>query len=254
MSQFNDESSNPGEFQPGTQAAPNIWPPPPAGQTDPAQIFAIPFGAPFKSGTVLARWVVAFLGLGIIFDLLGLIMESVHSDNATMIRALVAGLQALLLIVTGILFFVWTYRSYKNLSAFGTGGLRMTPGWVIGYFFVPFLNLVRPYQAFKEIWQASGVTAVDTGRWSWTSAPISPIVIAWWLLWLLKGISDNIASRFPENYGDDIIYTRFTEVSHVISIAAAICAIFVVKGITARQEAKWESLVGSRTRTVLPQE
>ncbi len=241
MSQ-SEQTPPPGELAPEDRAAPAVWPPPPVGQTDPSQLSAAPFGVPFRSGASLAVWITVFLGLGIACDLSGLFIAPLRSDDHNLISALFAVLQGLLLIVTGILFFVWTYRSYKNLSAFDAGGLKTTPGWAVGYFFVPFLNLVRPLQAFKEMWRASAITAPDAGRWAWTSTRSSPLVLSWWLLWLLKGVCDNIVSQFPDNYGDNGVYIRFTAFSHLASVAAAVCAIFVVRGITARQEAKWKSL------------
>ncbi len=58
-------------------------------------------------------------------------------------------------IVTGVAFLKWIYRANLNCRGFGAQDMRFTPGWSVGYYFIPFLNLVRPYQSMKEIWQVS---------------------------------------------------------------------------------------------------
>ena len=40
-------------------------------------------------------------------------------------------------------------------TALGANNLKYTPKWAVGCFFVPFLNLVMPYQVVREIWKAS---------------------------------------------------------------------------------------------------
>jgi len=39
----------------------------------------------------------------------------------------------------------------------GTRESRFTPGWAVGYWFVPFVNLVRPYQIVADLWLRSDV-------------------------------------------------------------------------------------------------
>src|SRR5258708_386553 len=49
-------------------------------------------------------------------------------------------------VVAGLGFVVWFYQAVANLRAAGLKQMEFTPGWAIGGFFVPFLNLVRPLQ------------------------------------------------------------------------------------------------------------
>ncbi len=58
-------------------------------------------------------------------------------------------------IATIILFAMWIYRANFNARQLGAKNMKFTPGWSVGYYFIPFLNLWRPYQAMKEIWKAS---------------------------------------------------------------------------------------------------
>lgn len=63
--------------------------------------------------------------------------------------------QLALYLFTVVIFGRWIVRANKNVRAFGADGLRITPGWAVGYFFVPIINLWRPYQAMKDLWRAS---------------------------------------------------------------------------------------------------
>ena len=77
-----------------------------------------------------------------------------------------AGLYFVGFLVSGIAFLAWFYAAHKNLSLAGLQP-SYASGWTIGGFFVPFLNLVRPYQLMKELWRGSEylVDATDEGDW-----------------------------------------------------------------------------------------
>ena len=74
------------------------------------------------------------------------------SDAVTGIVGLV---QMVLGIITGITFLRWIYRSNKNLRVLSDEAMTFTPGWSVGWYFVPFANLYKPYQVMKEIWTVS---------------------------------------------------------------------------------------------------
>jgi hypothetical protein len=64
-----------------------------------------------------------------------------------------AGLVAVVGSLTAALFFcLWLHRAAKNLPALGRGGMQFTPGWSVGWFFIPFANLVKPLAAVSELW------------------------------------------------------------------------------------------------------
>jgi hypothetical protein len=75
-------------------------------------------------------------------------------------------------------FLMWIHRSHRNLSAFGAQGLTFTPGWAVGWWFIPIFNLFRPFQIVREIWQASD-PGMPAGA-AWRRAPSSPLIGWWW--------------------------------------------------------------------------
>lgn len=89
--------------------------------------------------------------------------------------ALIAGVA-----FAGIAFLFWFRRAYANAQALGLRG-AYTPGWAVGGWFVPILNLVRPAQIAFEMWRHAGPTAVGSNA----------IVGLWWTAFLV----DNIGSR-----------------------------------------------------------
>lgn len=83
----------------------------------------------------------------------------------------------------------WIYRTNFNAHLFGRE-MTISPGWSIGWFFVPFANLVQPYVGVKETWQASHHAGglpeeADTALLPW-----------WWGLWLLTNILSNFVAYF----------------------------------------------------------
>jgi Domain of unknown function (DUF4328) len=95
------------------------------------------------------------------------------------IQGIIGLLQSGLGVVTAITFLKWVYRAYKNVQGFGAEGLRFSPGWAIGYYFIPILSLIRPVQVMSEIWRAS----YDPRNWP--RSPGSWLIATWWSLFLL---------------------------------------------------------------------
>jgi Domain of unknown function (DUF4328) len=93
--------------------------------------------------------------------------------------------QFVLLLVTAILFGRWIYLAHKNLPELGARFLRFGPGWAVGVFFVPVLNLWAPYQAMGDLAKASR----DPRTWQLEDTP--PLILVWWLLWLLAQFLGN---------------------------------------------------------------
>ncbi len=171
-------------------------------------------------------------------------IEAIAEDDLNITEALFgfANLaQLLLLIVTGILFLVWLHRAFSNLAALGETHTEFSPGWAVGYFFIPFVNLVRPYQAVKELWLRSKPQAESD--FMLRSADSTSTVLAWWLVWLASGVASNIAGRmFDRNEEPSLLVTAtwVTMAASILSIAAAALALIVVKTIDARQRAKMD--------------
>lgn len=95
-------------------------------------------------------------------------------------------------IITFVIFFWWIYRTNKNLRALSSSWMEFSPGWSVGWFFIPIANFFKPYQVMKEIWNVShGNEATDHGIVGW-----------WWALWLISIYAGRLASRLA-GFSDD---------------------------------------------------
>src|SRR5438874_1023530 len=96
----------------------------------------------------------------------------------------------LLLIVCFFVVGRWIYRASINAHALGSE-MTITPGWAVGWYFVPFANLVKPFHAMREIWLASHESDASYEE----RVPL----LAWsWGLWITTNILANAAWRLGE--------------------------------------------------------
>jgi hypothetical protein len=115
-------------------------------------------------------------------------------------------------IATGIIFLMWTYRANLNCRGFGATDMKFTPGWSIGWYFIPIFNLVRPYQAMKEIWK------VSSNPRNWQTQQESAVLNWWWSLWLISGFLAWMVFRMCMNVNSLSSLRAATTASIVYSI------------------------------------
>ena len=129
-----------------------------------------------------------------------------------------------LYIATFVMFCVWTYRVNANIHALGAANLRFTPGWAVGWYFIPIASLWKPYQVMKEIWRASRNPS------GWQEEASSSIVGWWWFWWIVSNVQVSIGSSSQQEAADATI-TPFGLVSVALDVIAAGCAYRVVKQV-----------------------
>lgn len=162
--------------------------------------------------------------------------EAMANDNREAIVALV-GLG--LIVLTAIVFLTWIYRAYKNLGALGAHNLEFTPGWAVGWFFIPIMNLVRPYQIAQEIRAASDPEITDPTAWE--KHKNSHVIQGWWALWILSGIAARLSVEGSDLEGF-IMATWAGLISSLLAIGSAALGILMVRDIDNRQSAKKDRL------------
>jgi hypothetical protein len=155
-------------------------------------------------------------------------------------RQLVIGLsQSFLTLICAITFLMWFYRAHKNLAAGGLVGLKYSPGWAVGGFFVPFLNLVRPLQVMKEVASGSAYLADHAEGESWQADSASPLVGWWWGGLLLQGGISRVSARMmlKANEVDELVRAGWaTLAADAFTIPAAILAILLVYHVSRLQD------------------
>lgn len=163
-----------------------------------------------------------------------------------MLQGLVYLLKFPTYIFSFVMFLVWIHRAHSNLEPLQARDLQFTPGWAVGWWFIPFANLVKPFQVMREVWSESDPDA-DPSEGLFLSASLrsAPTYMAvWWGMWILSNIASNITSRVydPESMANIEIGGVLFVITGVVSVAAAALAIMVVRDITDRQEKRHAEL------------
>jgi hypothetical protein len=124
-------------------------------------------------------------------------------------------------VVSAVVFLMWIYRANRNLHAVSAAPMVFTPGWSIGWYFVPIAQLVMPYRAMQEIWRMSHngrASNVDLLRW-------------WWGLWLACNLAGNVAARSVRLIVDAdtfLMSQALIVMSDALRLAASLVVIAVV--------------------------
>ena len=151
--------------------------------------------ATFRDSTGLTKWTKRFLYAQIVVAVMAIVSSALEyallSDFATGAyssqeraiadgeasdarQSLVGIAQVLVLLISGFLILRWIYIANFNARQLGAAGMVFSPGWSVGWYFIPFANLWKPYQAMKEIWLAS------SNPQSWKNQPVAPLLRWWW--------------------------------------------------------------------------
>jgi Domain of unknown function (DUF4328) len=156
--------------------------------------------------------------------------EANHADDTV---AALAGVVAVLFIVTGIVWIIWFYRARSNVDAWGPVFQRRSRGWAIGAWLCPVVNLWFPYMIARDILD-------DTERGQGGSHDVRrsrPLLMTWWLVYVALSVSSLVerANRSRKTLDDLTTYSNIEIVTIALRLVAGILAILVVRQITAAQ-------------------
>ncbi len=148
----------------------------------------------------------------------------------------IAKLKLAALLGTGIIWLTWLQRAYRNLALVGSKRSRFSTRQAIGYWFIPFVNLVLGYQVMKDLWLRSESM---NDRDGYDDLPAPPLLSGWWGMSLTWGVVEPVVAAAARNARTPLELTNVTDVAlvgGVIGIAATVLAIRVVRGIDQRQQ------------------
>jgi heme/copper-type cytochrome/quinol oxidase subunit 2 len=163
-----------------------------------------------------------------------------HGNDANDLVQVATGIMAFITFVLLVLVIVWTYRASKNNDALGRPYPRLTSGWAIAGWLIPFANAVLPVLILQDLWRGSQASTAR-GDASWRRNRGSVLVGWYWALFLLSLIRSGIGrgsahvavrSELHELRGHDAVAV----IGMLLTIAAAVLAIQVFRRIAARQQ------------------
>ena len=126
-----------------------------------------------------------------------------------------------------VLFSIFSYRTVKNLKLLGTKGLDITPGWAVGWYFIPFANWWKPYGVMQEMW----IGSVHANDQYFDTPNIMPI---WWGCWLITSFADRVSWRLSlkaglfADYATDVPLYKTTLMIDIFSAATGIIAAWLL--------------------------
>lgn len=133
----------------------------------------------------------------------------------------------LVLLVTSVVVLRWIYRASVNAHA-AAPGLTITPGWAVGWYFVPIANLWKPFQAMKEIWLGSHFGA------NWEGGHTSDLLNWWWGLYIIDSIIGNASWRLTNTAPQ--LAAELGLVDGVITIPLSLILIWIMRQIREAQD------------------
>jgi hypothetical protein len=209
--------------------------------------------AAYATTSTRANWTVGLLAVASVMAVVSAVLWAAHistlhglengsvtgtaAQNSENVAAGFESTVSFVLLLAGIAWLLWQYRAQSNLRALGSQDLQFTPGWAVGWWLIPFANVVMPYRSTSELWKASSPTA---GAVDWKAGPRTILLPLWWTAWLGRLVLFFIGAGVGRNGDIDSLVSRSTwyvAADIVLALAGAL-AIALVRGVETRQRGK----------------
>jgi len=161
--------------------------------------------------------------------------------SAPLIAAgLIALLEVPLRLGAIVTFLIWLHRAYSNLSPLRARNLEFSPGWAVGWWFIPFANLVKPFQVVREVYNESDPDVDPYSGFSHVPGGTPTLIGVWWGTFILSGIAGRISDTvygkgdFPSSDYFPVVFM----IASILAAIAATCAVYLIWTITKRQDAR----------------
>jgi hypothetical protein len=148
-----------------------------------------------------------------------------------------APLAQLLFLLSGyVITGMWIHRIASN-TRFSVGPRYMdfTPAWAVGWYFIPFANLWKPYQSMKELW------TLNFAKNPAHPAEASLLLPIWWFLWLAWNGVSNFAGRMSwraKTFEQESNASVANIVSDSLGFLLCLVFLFIVHRLYAAQSAR----------------
>lgn len=107
---------------------------------------------------------------------------------------LIAIVYIIVYLTSAITFIQWFRRAYFNLHL-KVNDLAQTEGWAAGSWFVPIINLYRPFQIMKELYEQTK-THLTRNNIEVNENFTTKYLSIWWTLWIFNTILGRMISRY----------------------------------------------------------
>ena len=191
-------------------------------------------GIGFNALSVVSNWF-----LSSILDAMARGESMGLSDSMLAIGASVISLLGVLTFLgTAIAVCIWLHGAVKRQHFLDESYVAVTPAAAVWSFFIPFVNLARPYTVVRDLLNASRYhvpLAADENPWKPEGA--ARFVGAWWACWLIGNISGQISWQVSGSslsaQAGALYIDMFSDILHV---GAAFLLIRIVRAIDSNQD------------------
>ena len=156
---------------------------------------------------------------------------SLDTITANETSEIVVGLlSAITYIISAVTFIQWFRRAYYNLHL-KVNFLNYTEGWAAGCWFVPFINLYRPYQIMKELYEETDELLSKKGI-SVNQTFSTTLLVWWWAFWIINNFVAQFVFRYTlkaESIDELTTSTIASMIGNLLGIPLALMAIKVIK-------------------------
>jgi len=184
---------------------------------------------------ILGIEVISLLSSGLQYNLLqtiangGEITDQEASAN-DLREQIIAVVYLIAYISSGIVFIMWFRRAYFNLHQIEKN-LSQSEGWAAGCWFVPIVNLYRPYQIMKELYVKTKEIIFSRNEAAEVTLPTVFLGI-WWALLIINSVFTQITyqlTKSADTVPELIRLTVFNIIDLIIGIALSIVTIKVIR-------------------------
>lgn len=197
-----------------------------------------------KDNSERSKWAINLIYLVLIFDIITLISDFIQHqllqkiENGNLIsnstveanddRVMGIALIALCVMIFSIVTFIrWFRRAYFNLHQLSSN-MKYGEGMAAGCWFIPFINLYRPYEIMKEMFVKSTFILNKSGKPLNDNNPSNTAGL-WWTLWIISGVINQFIIRSNSTTVSDYVFiSNISLLSDVISITLAIVTINMI--------------------------
>ena len=136
-------------------------------------------------------------------------------------------------LVSVVSFLVWLRKASRNLTLIGIKTPEFTSGWVVGWWFIPFANLFKPYQVMRNVLLGSiHSNSEDSARlklkWFWGLHLIGNMIS-----WQAFRATDLVTSNYVSIVGNLLLF------------AAGVLLVVYVTRVTSAQSEWYSSSVSN---------
>ena len=131
-------------------------------------------------------------------------------------------------VLIAVLFLRLLYKAVQHARVFATPYSYASAGWAVGYWFIPIVNLYRPFEAVKALFKACAAEAGGEGK----PAAGEQLLSAWWAMFLISNAAGWALARSDIDLNSTAGVTSYAEYSigcNLLSVIATLLFWLVIK-------------------------